>query len=114
MARQDKTDLRGVVAANIKAKMETLGIGSYKELAILADVTQSMISTILGAKTSPRVDTIQRIAQALNCSASDLFQQDPEDIPAMRDEEFIKLYARFQLADTRDRDLVKRILFGGL
>ena len=62
----------------------------------------------------PRVDTIQRIAQALNCPASDLFHQDPNDVPAMRDEEFLRLYARFQLADTRDRELVKRILLGDL
>ena len=64
MARQDKKDLRVVVAANIKIKMQTLGIDSYKELSALADVSPSMVSTILGGKTSPRVDTIQRIAGA--------------------------------------------------
>ena len=114
MPRQDKTDLRAIVAANIKLKMSQLGIESYKELSRLADVSPSMVSTILGTKTSPRVDTVYRIAQALSCPASDLFQHDQDDIPAMRDEGFLKLYARFQLADARDRELVKRILFGDL
>lgn len=112
MARQDKTDLRVVVAANIKMKMDQLGIESYKELSTISNVSPSMVSTILGAKTSPRVDTIQRIAESLNCPASDLFYQDQDDVPAMRDEVFLQLYARFQLASKRDRDLVKRILTG--
>jgi len=112
MARQDKTDLRVVVAANIKMKMSQLGIESYKQLSALANVSPSMVSTILGAKTSPRIDTIQRIAGALNCPASDLFHQDPDDVPAMRDEVFLQLYARYQLASSRDQELVKRILTG--
>ena len=112
MARQDKVDLRSIVAANIKMKMKLLGIDSYKELSRLSDVAPSMVSTIMGGKTSPRVDTIQRIAGALSCPASDLFYQDPDDIPAMRDEVFLQLYARYQLASSRDQDLVKRILTG--
>ena len=69
MARQDKIELRCIVAANIKVKMDQLGIESYKELSTLSDVSPSMVSTILGGKTSPRIDTIQRMAEALNCSA---------------------------------------------
>lgn len=112
MARQDKIELRSIVAANIKLKMTALGIESAKSLSRLADVSPSMISTILATKTTARIDTIQRIAEALNCSASDLFHADPDDIPVMKDKEFLSLYARYQLANTRDRDLVKRILFG--
>ena len=112
MSRQDKLELRRTLAKNIKARMQAMSIESGQELARLAKVSQSMISTILATKSSPRVDTVQRIADALNCPAADLFQDDPENIPAMRDEVFLGMYAKYQLATPRDQELVKRILFG--
>lgn len=112
MARQDKTELRVVIARNIRTKMHQQKIKTLHELKLLSDVSQSMISTILSGKSSPRVDTIQRLANALNCSASDLFQEDPQSIPVMKDEVFLGLYARYQLANESDRQMVKRILWG--
>jgi transcriptional regulator with XRE-family HTH domain len=112
MARQDKTELRVAIARNIRLKMQQQGIKTLLELRKLSDVSQSMISTILSGKTSPRVDTIQRLAEALNCPASDLLQGDPKDIPVMKDEAFLSLYARYQLAPVRDREMVKRLLWG--
>ena len=112
MARQDKVELRVAIARNIKLKMRQQKIKTLLELSTLSGVAQSMVSTILSGKSSPRVDTIQRIANALNCSASDLFQEDPKDVPVMKDEEFLSLYARYQLAPVRDREMVKRLLYG--
>ena len=112
MARQDKKDLRLAVAVNIRSKMGQAGIRTLAELATLARISPSMVSDILNGKTSPRVDTIQRIAEAVCCPAHELFADDPKSIPAYKDELFMVLYSRFTLASESDKALVRRLLLG--
>ena len=110
MIRQDKMILRLALARNIRAKITELGIKTLEELRVLSKVSQSMLSTILNAKSSPRVDTISKIANALSCPATDLFHVDIKDVPAFKDEQFLVLYTKYQLASDRDKDLVRRLL----
>lgn len=62
-------------ASKIAALMEKRGI-SQNELAHLAQISQSGLSSIVNGKVSPRVDTLMAIAQILNVSICELLSDE--------------------------------------
>lgn len=75
-------------AAWLRARMETLGIGSLDELAELAGTDKGNLSRIFRQLQSPRVDALEPLASALEVSVYELLVRigavdpDRDDIPA--------------------------------
>lgn len=65
-----------------------------KELAEQSNVSSVSISNILTGKSSPRVDTLQKIAEVLNVNIRDLFESsfiEEEEVPIyIKDGESLK------------------------
>lgn len=49
---------------------------TLEALAALSDVSKSTLHNIETRKTSPTVDQLEKIAKALNCRITDLFESD--------------------------------------
>lgn len=60
------TGLFAAIAAQITARRQDLGL-SQADLAGLCDTTQSAIARVESGGRPPRIDTLLRIAQALDC-----------------------------------------------
>lgn len=63
------------IGKNIKNLRERRGI-SQRELGAMLGVTQQTIGQLENNKTSPRIETLERVATALNASISDLISPD--------------------------------------
>ncbi|MBP2656208.1 MAG: helix-turn-helix domain protein [Firmicutes bacterium] len=64
------------IPKRIKELSEKRGLSSINELSRLADIPQSTLATIMLGKTSPRADTLERIASALNVTMAEFFADD--------------------------------------
>ena len=62
-------------AENVKAKLKQKRM-TQNELAILCGMSSSGISTALSGNRNPRIDTMQRIAFALNCTVAELLDDE--------------------------------------
>ena len=62
-------------AENVKAKLKQKRM-TQNELAILCGMSSSRISTALSGNRNPRIDTMQRIAFALNCTVAELLDDE--------------------------------------
>ena len=66
---------KSTIAKNIKKYREKVGV-SQDRLSKLADVTYNTIIKIeSGANTNPTIDTMTKIAKALNVGVDDLIQK---------------------------------------
>ncbi len=66
---------KSTIAKNIKKYREKVGV-SQDRLSKLADVTYNTIIKIeSGANTNPTIDTMTKIANALNVGVDDLIQK---------------------------------------
>ncbi len=83
------------VGERIHLLMKERGI-SQNRLAKLAQMSQSGLSSIINGYSSPKENTLQLIANALQCSVSDLL--DEQQPPARTDEDEI-LFVWRQLSD---------------
>ena len=66
------TDLRRVLASNLKLYRKTLGLSQAK-LAEMANVTDNYIALIECGKRFPSINMLERIANALNKDTLELF-----------------------------------------
>ena len=66
------TDLRQVLASNMKLYRKTLGISQAK-LAEMADITDNYIALIETGRRFPSVNMLERIAKALQKDTVDMF-----------------------------------------
>lgn len=55
----------------IKSRLQQLKM-TQKQFGEVTKLSQSMVSYILSGKRSPRLDKMQRIAKALECTVDDL------------------------------------------
>ena len=62
-------------AENVKAKLKQKRM-TQNELANLCGMSSSGISTALSGNRNPRIDTMQRIAFALNCTVAELLDDE--------------------------------------
>ena len=49
---------------------------SYRQLSIMTEISKSNIENICDGKRFPRIDTLEKIAKALNMHIVDLFESD--------------------------------------
>ncbi|MBD5550442.1 MAG: helix-turn-helix transcriptional regulator [Lachnospiraceae bacterium] len=49
---------------------------SVRQLEIMSGVPRSTINDIMSGRTSPRLNTLEKLARALNCQITDLFESD--------------------------------------
>jgi two-component system response regulator len=68
------TDLKVVLGATIRTQRSALGI-SQEELAYRADLHRTYVSDVERGTRNPSVESIQKIAQALEISVAMLFEQ---------------------------------------
>jgi len=68
-------NLTNNLGAKIREVRSTLNI-SQEQLAIMADVSRTHMGRIERGDKSPTVDTVEKIANALNCPPSILFTKD--------------------------------------
>jgi transcriptional regulator with XRE-family HTH domain len=66
MSGPDDRELFGLIAERVAERRAAWGI-SQRELAELCGTTQSAIARIERGKRPPRIDTLARIASALDC-----------------------------------------------
>lgn len=65
--------LRNLVGENVRARRELLGI-SQSEVARLVGVTPAFISQLESGKSSPSLDSVAAIAEALHCEPAGLLE----------------------------------------
>ena len=70
------TDLRKVLASNMKLYRKTLGLSQAK-LAEIVDVVDNYIALIETGRRFPSVAMLERIAKALNIDTIELFSVNP-------------------------------------
>lgn len=73
------TNIRTVIAQNMKARRKELGI-SQAELAERIDASPNYISKIEAEKQFPSVQMIERIAESLEIDSVDLFSTKRKEI----------------------------------
>jgi transcriptional regulator with XRE-family HTH domain len=66
MSDPDDRELFGLIAERVAERRKAWGI-SQRELAELCGTTQSAIARVERGKRPPRIDTLARIAAALDC-----------------------------------------------
>ena len=66
------TNLRKVLAINLKFYRKTLGLSQAK-LAEMVDITDNYIALIETGKRFPSINMLERIAKVLKCDTLDLF-----------------------------------------
>ncbi len=49
---------------------------SVRQLEIMSGVPRSTINDIMNGRTSPRLDTLEKLARALHCRITELFESD--------------------------------------
>ncbi len=66
MAKKRPGGLGSAFAADVRARMEELGI-SQRDLAERLDTSQSYVNTVLRGHVSPSLDVVERWCKALGC-----------------------------------------------
>jgi transcriptional regulator with XRE-family HTH domain len=66
-----------------KYRSEPTPTDRLKTLAKHADVSVSTLGRMLEAEVGPNIDTLERVALALNCSVSDLLVAPPQFLQAL-------------------------------
>jgi transcriptional regulator with XRE-family HTH domain len=74
MAREDSHATRRIVARNLVRLRRARGF-TQEKLAVAAGVRQAQISEIEAGKISVRIDSLERIAQALGVPFAELFEE---------------------------------------
>ena len=64
------------IGERIRGKMKEKGV-TQNQLARMAQISQSGLSSIINGASSPKENTLQAIAGALNCSISELLGEEP-------------------------------------
>jgi len=77
------TDLRRILASNMKLYRKTMGISQAK-LAELADITDNYIALIETCKRFPSINMLERIAKALQKDPLELFSTKQIDVSKKR------------------------------
>lgn len=77
-ADPDDRELFGLIAARVAERRQAWGI-SQRELAELCGTTQSAIARVERGARPPRIDTLARIAAALDCEL--VIELRPKTIP---------------------------------
>ena len=77
------TDLRQILASNMKLYRKTLGISQAK-LAEMANITDNYIALIETGKRFPSVNMLERIAKALQKDTLELFSKTQIDTTKKR------------------------------
>jgi transcriptional regulator with XRE-family HTH domain len=75
MEREDPHATRRIVARNLVRLRRARGF-TQEQLAVAASVRQAQISEIESGKISVRIDSLERIAQALGVPFAELFDED--------------------------------------
>ena len=78
------TDLRKILASNIKQYRKSLGYSQAK-LAEIVDVADNYIALIETCKRFPSVTMLELIAKALKIDTLELFSIQPEKVPRKND-----------------------------
>ncbi len=68
---------REIFKKNLPYYMELAGVNQV-ELAKAVGVSKSTVSTWLSGRSYPRIDTIQNVADVLNCDTDDLITENAE------------------------------------
>lgn len=98
----DAHDLKKIMAANIQRFLRQKG-KSQTDLATDLDIPEMTVSNWINAKTYPRVDKIQLMADYFNVRRSDLTEQYKEDIEN-------ELLFKFRSLDSRGKHTVRTVL----
>ena len=75
---RDEKKWRMIFAQNLKNKMRAKGI-SHNRLAALCDISQVSVSKYINGMTTPSAYTLERMAQALDCSIYELTGEERKD-----------------------------------
>lgn len=67
-----------MVAWNIRRVRVAKGI-SQDDLALEAEIERSYVGHLERGKKNPTVETLEKIARALNCTVAEFFSEVPED-----------------------------------
>lgn len=67
-----------MVAWNIRRLRVAKGI-SQDDLALEAEIERSYVGHLERGKKNPTVETLEKIARALNCTVAEFFSEVPED-----------------------------------
>ena len=78
------TDLRKILASNMKQYRKSLGFSQAK-LAEIVDVTDNYIALVETCKRFPSVSTLELIAKALKIDTLELFSIQPGKLPRKND-----------------------------
>lgn len=71
-------EIREVLAQNLRAARQAVGM-SQEELAHLADIDRTYISSLERSIYNASIDVVERLALALNTEASELLRRQPGD-----------------------------------
>lgn len=96
-----------IMARNIKRQMEKNDVNAT-ELCNALEIKQNTFSDWVNAKTYPRIDKIEKMANYFGISKAFLVE-DIQDIDVFTDEER-KLIMEFRNADKGTRESVRRLL----
>lgn len=72
-----KNPCRTNFEANLIALMADAHIDDYSALAAKAETTQATLQRICSGKVKPSIETLQKLAAALNCKVDDLIVTEP-------------------------------------
>ena len=82
---------------------------TQKELAMLVDVTESMISQYESGKKMPSYETLLKLGEALDCSVSDILDERKADDIELSGADKM-LLKKYRALDDHGRDLVDAVL----
>lgn len=96
-----------IMARNIKKYMNEKGV-SQAEICKFLEIKQNTFSDWINAKTYPRIDSIQKMADYFNVSKSCLVEDVPLDFVLSEFE--TDLLLRYRAADSDTKNVIKRLL----
>ena len=97
-----------VMAKNLKKYLDLNGKTATDVCSVLG-FKRNTFSDWINAKTYPRIDKIEMMANYFGISKADLVEESPKhDYPLSRDE--IELIDRFRSADKMTKESIKRLL----
>ncbi len=71
-------EIREVFAENLKAAREAAGM-SQEQLAYLAEIDRTYISSLERSRYNASIDVVERLAVALNIEAAELLRRAPPE-----------------------------------
>lgn len=104
-----------IMSANIKAELDKRGL-NVKDFATALDFKYSTVLDWLHAKTYPRIDKIEKIADYFGIDKSDLVEERKNKVTKvsnveLSDDDVIMTWRGQPLSD-EDREMIKRIMNG--